>query len=220
MKTRIVHTKIWKDTWFTSLPRASSLIFLYLITCETNNICGTFELPDRNIMFDTGTNSQELEQAKQDLIGRVIFHEGWVHLVHNGKYNNYVTNSKMQTAYNKELLVIPSKVSEYISKYDTSIDTSIHTPNNHKSKIINNKSIINNIYVSEEEILKISEDYTVPVAFVNSKLDDIRNYCKSTGKIYRDYPATLRNWVKRDAVKIFEKQKGDPTRRVVDARSL
>lgn len=220
MKTRIIHTKIWKDTWFTSLPRASSIIFLYLITCETNNICGTFELPDRNIMFDTGTNSQELEQAKKDLIGRVIFYEGWVHLVHNMKYNNYVTNPKMQIALDKELLAIPSKVKEYIDKYDTSIYTSIHTPNNHKSEIINQKSEINNIYISEEEILKISEDYNVPVVFVNSKLDDIRNYCKSKGKTYRDYTATLRNWVKRDAVKIFERQKGDPTRRVVDARGL
>lgn len=85
------------------------------------------------------------------------------------------------------------------------------TPNNHKSIINNNiyiKGIKRDTLVkgvskpSAEQMQEIAEKYQVPLYFVESKWEDVENYCQSTGKKYRDYVATLRNWVKRDALKI------------------
>lgn len=53
--------------------------------------------------------------------------------------------------------------------------------------------------LTEEVCKKIAEDYKLPFAFVMSKADDLRNYCEAKGKSYKNYPAALRNWVKRDA---------------------
>jgi DNA-binding transcriptional regulator GbsR (MarR family) len=75
--------------------------------------------------------------------------------------------------------------------------------------------IINNIYnhqkslkdITEEDLIKISENYKVPLSFVKSKLDDLINYCESTGRRYKNYLAALRNFVKKDAIKIIEKER-------------
>ena len=157
MKTRIIHTRIWQDGWFTSITRSSRLLFIYLLTCESNNICGIFEIPDRNILFDTGLNQSELDQAKKDLKEKVIFYEGWIKILNTEKYNNYVTNPKLEKAFNRELSVVPSKTIEYMNKYDTSIDTSIYTINNHKSKTINQKSKIKKDKTYTKENLTIQQ---------------------------------------------------------------
>lgn len=60
--------------------------------------------------------------------------------------------------------------------------------------------------VTEEHIQYIADYYKVPVAFVRSQYDDLVNYCESKGKSYRNYFATLRSFVKRDMVRIKEKQ--------------
>ena len=87
------------------------------------------------------------------------------------------------------------------------------TPNNHKSKTINHKEggirggkPLDDI--TDEDIQKIATDYRTTEAFVRSKIDDIKNYCGSTGKQYKNYLATLRNWVKKDALEILSQQKG------------
>lgn len=60
--------------------------------------------------------------------------------------------------------------------------------------------------LTQDVIGKIAEDYRLPLAFVASKADDLKNYCASHGKTYKDYSAALRNWVKKDAEKIVHDQ--------------
>lgn len=61
--------------------------------------------------------------------------------------------------------------------------------------------------LTQEVIEKIALDYKLPLAFVVSKADDLRNWCASKGKTFKDYPAALRNWVKKDAEKIVQAQR-------------
>jgi hypothetical protein len=59
------------------------------------------------------------------------------------------------------------------------------------------------------EVVGLTEDFDVPVAFVWSKRDDLESYCKASGRRYKDYLAALRTFVKRDALKIkSDQQKG------------
>jgi hypothetical protein len=62
--------------------------------------------------------------------------------------------------------------------------------------------------ITKEDISEIANDYSVPESFVLSKIDDIDNYCKGHGKKYKDYKATLRKWVKKDALERREKANG------------
>lgn len=203
MKTRIIHTRVWQDNWFVTLNRSSRFIFIYLLTCESNNICGVFELPDRNIMFDVAVNQSELDQAKKDLKEKIIFYDGWVKILNTQKYNNYVTNPKLEKAFNRELSVVPEKIIEYIDKYDISMDTSIYTPINHKSKTINHKSKYKEVKngidsLTNEYCQTLSKHYETEFSKVVKKRDDLLIYCKSTGKKYKDYQATLQSWVRKD----------------------
>ena len=202
MKTRIIHTKLWDDDWFQSLPRASSRVFLYLLTCPDINISGVFELPDRKIIFHTGITSSELEQAKKDLSKRVIFYKNWVYIKNVDKYNSY-NGSKNEIARKKELSYAPEKIIEYVMGIDTSIDTSIDTTHNHKSEIRNKKEggvgetkNINSL--TNEYCKKIAEHYKLPISQVVKKRDDLILYCKSNGKKYKDYQAALQSWVRKD----------------------
>lgn len=63
-------------------------------------------------------------------------------------------------------------------------------------------SNFNSIKTLTEDVLNaISQDYGVPVEFVANIREDLELYCGSTGKRYKDYNLTLRNWVKRDKAK-------------------
>jgi len=52
----------------------------------------------------------------------------------------------------------------------------------------------------------IAERYNVPVSFVLSKYEDMLNWHEATGKMKKDWVATLRGFVKRDALKIRKDQ--------------
>jgi len=56
--------------------------------------------------------------------------------------------------------------------------------------------------ITEEEMTALAVDYGVPLSFVRSKHDDLQNYCQRTGRVYKDYLAALRTFVKGDAIKI------------------
>ncbi len=226
MKTRIVHTKIWQDEWFCNLPRASRLVFLYLLTCPQNNICGKFELPDRTIIFDTGVSRDELEQSKKDLESRAVFYMGWVRLIHTDKYNNYVNNPKLEIALKREIELIPEEINRVLNEYDTSMDTSIYTPNNHKSEIINNKSVIERGVgrdsLGDKDFEEIASRYGVPVSFVRSKYEDVCNWeDEKPGRMRgRNWRLTLINWVKRDAIKIKQGGMYADKKRGIDATGV
>ena len=53
-KYRPVYTKIWKDKDFLASPKDAKLLFLYLITNESFNNSGVYEIPVKTISHETG----------------------------------------------------------------------------------------------------------------------------------------------------------------------
>lgn len=74
--------------------------------------------------------------------------------------------------------------------------------------------------LTEKEFELVATDYNVPIAFVRSVYDDMCNYCASKGKTYKDYLATLRNWVKRDAIKLAQEGGKRDKYAAIDASNL
>jgi hypothetical protein len=50
---RYIHTKIWRDEWFSELPDDGKLIWFYMLTNPSASVCGMFKLPDKFTAFDT-----------------------------------------------------------------------------------------------------------------------------------------------------------------------
>lgn len=61
-KYRPVLTRIWKDRDFLSLGKDSKLIFLYLITNESCNNSGVYEIPIATISHETGVPQATVKQ--------------------------------------------------------------------------------------------------------------------------------------------------------------
>ncbi len=156
MKTRIIHTKVWRDGWFVNLSKEAKLLWIYLLTNDKINISGFYEITDRELEFDLGFKVDK--DITDQLKPKAIFCMGWVFIPNIEKYNSYRNSPKNQTAFIREIECIPRVVINTILS-DTSIDTSIDTTPilleiiNHKSETKNQKPEILNKESKENDDL-------------------------------------------------------------------
>ena len=145
MKTRILHTKFWKDDYISKLNRIEKLAFIYLLTNENVNMCGVYELNDIEMKMWLGMTEPELEQIKRKFHKdrKVFFRGGWVCLTNHNKYNSYGKGEKQEPALKRELSLVPREIKEF---FNTSINTSMGgvpiLDINHSTEYINHKSQI------------------------------------------------------------------------------
>jgi hypothetical protein len=139
MKTRIIHTRFWKDSYISALNPKEKLVFIYLLTNEYINLCGVYELPDKYIRLDLDITQEELDLAKYKFTkdNKFYFREGWVMVVNHTKYNSY-GGGMQKKALLREVSLIPSQL-PYTSM-DTSMDTHPILDLKKKEEIINNKT--------------------------------------------------------------------------------
>ena len=154
MKTRILHTKIWKDEFVNTLSQKEKLIFIYLLTNDTVSLSGMYELPDKYIKNDLEVTQRELDVAKEKLNDKIIFYNGWIKIINHDKYNSY-TGESIEKAKEKEMQSVPEELREGRPTPDTRVDTRVHPPNNHKSKTI--IKTYNNKLIEEEDKTKLIE---------------------------------------------------------------
>lgn len=184
MKTRIVHTKVWRDEWFVNLSKDAKLLWLYLITNDQINICGIYEITSREILFDTGVEATK--EILNELKPKAIFVKNWVFIPNIEKYNKYRNAPTNNKAFDNEINRIPDCIIEEILS-DTSIDTSIYTTpilqeiRNKKSEIRNKKQELIN---KESEIInhksEIRDD--LPFDWKEESLRKTRELFKQYGK--------------------------------------
>lgn len=204
MKTRILHTRMWEDTYFFNLNRLEKLAFIYLLTNDKVSLTGIYELPDQFIVFNLGATNDEVQQIKSKFQndGKFFFKDGWVKIVNHDKYNSF--SGSALDAREKELKNVPKDMI-----------TPRGTPKVHPLNIYNNNQY-NNIdrvvkgkysslkSIEEKDLLEISEKYKVSLGFVKLKFETLKNYCESKGRRYKNYKSALRNFVLGDIQKAIE----------------
>lgn len=203
MKTRIIHTRFWRDEYVSRLTLKEKILFLYLLTNEQVSICGIYELPDKYIITDLDLSQKELEEAKIKFQadGKIAFLDGWVMVRNVDKYNSY-TGEKLDKARERELQLVPKELLDYQWGIDTRIHTSIDTPNNHKSKIINQKErgsggeFGRDLAFDGPTLSTLVSKF--PRATVPYELEKARDWLAANPrKSYGDYLAFFRNWLRR-----------------------
>jgi len=215
MKTRIIQTRFWDDNFIYESDIYTQHLYIYLLTSQYINISGIFQLPDGKIKSEAKLTDKQFKNAKQKLVEskKVLFKDGWVYVKNAEKNNNYRSSPKNETAYEKELSLVPREILDFFFSLDTSIDSSIDTSmdssmhTTHKSKIINNNnklvtnnsySNINNLIEDSKKLSEIADNYKLPLDYVMGILEDLRLYCGSHGKKYSDYSLALQAWLRRD----------------------
>jgi len=174
------------------------LLFLFTLFNENNNMCGIYEFNDQEAMLWTGLNSTELEDAKKRFTKekKFIFYGGWVRVLNHEKYNCYGRGEKQEAALQRELSLVPSFIKEIDTSMDTSIDTPPILPIIHKSKIINQKSEIEED--KKFDFGKVALQTSVPVSCVKDTYERLLDWEKMKGVFYKDKEAAVRNWIRRD----------------------
>lgn len=80
--------------------------------------------------------------------------------------------------------------------------------NDKNVKNVNNKIAIYDL--NDTHFEPIAQKYEVPISFVRSEYDSMVNWHESSGKIRKDWIATLRGFVKRDALSVRKEANGRP----------
>ena len=140
VKTRIVETKFWKDSYVISLTSQERMIYLYFLTTERVNIIHCYEITDREIAFDTGIDTPIIIEAKKkfEKDGKLAFCKNYVCLLNAYKYESY-TGSKNEEAKNRLIIQLGDEVASWYRGIYRGIAI---PPISHKSKDINNNSYI------------------------------------------------------------------------------
>lgn len=216
MKTRIVFTKIWKDTYFSNLTQIEQLTFLYLITNDSVGLTGIYELDDRSITSALKISQQQFIKIKEKFMTdkKISFYNGWIKVLNHDKYNNY-SGSKNEIAVEREISLISKEVIENLDRvsigYPLVADTlKGDTLNNHKSEIINHKSETRNQKskteygsfedLTDEVCLEIAKQYNTSFQDVlDTKMDMEVWMGKSSKNKYSNYKLALMTWVRKSS---------------------
>lgn len=143
MRTRIIHTKIWKDEYIANLTLSEKMLFFYLLTNEKVNIIHCYELSEREISFDTGIDRGIIAKAKVkfEKDNKMKFFKDYIFLINANKYETY-TGEKNEEAKRKLIKEMSESVLDWYNNIkDTPIDTPIDRVSipsiNHNTEIIN-----------------------------------------------------------------------------------
>ena len=152
MKTRILHTKIWNDSFYMDLTPTEKLIFMYYITNDQVNIIHLYECSDKRVAFETGATIPQIQQAKDKFhnAGKILSYRGYIYLYNASKYEQY-SGELNEKAKRQLISQLDDKVRDWynniatngiplLEEFNTPIDTPFKGTINHKSEIINHKS--------------------------------------------------------------------------------
>lgn len=185
MKSRMVYPNLWVDSTFQDLTRLSKLLFLYLITCPHISLTRYTNISDKQIIFDTDLNKEELGKCKRELHDKrlVLFHETWQYHVHELSYVDYKGIERVNSAKEKELDSIPDEIKLVFNQLLTSSELVL----NYKSETINPKSEIK----TQELVITKPHEAQEIIDLWNEKFG--RHY-KLTDKLKESYKVRRANY--------------------------
>lgn len=216
MKTRVIYTQYWNDSFISELTPLEKLVFIYLLTNDKVNIIHLYECTDKQIRFDTGIDTPTLEKAKFKFqeAGKIFFKDGYVYLRNADKYESFIGEKNEKAKSDLFSRLRADIVAWYEEIKNTPIHTPMYTPSigsrSQKSEIINQntetkiqKTEYRNLQdVNDKDLFeKIAEKYQTTCAYVESRYEDLVIYCGSKNKTYSNYYLALLNFVKSDLAK-------------------
>lgn len=147
MKTRIIQTRFWQDSFIAELNPKSKLLFLYLLTNHRVELTGAYELPINYMALETGLTVAEVQKGLIEVKPKIDYVDGYVVIFNHRKYQDYSKgNENQKKAFTKELENLPQSVKDALDKDfkidDNQLPTSSQLDINNKTEIRNKKSKI------------------------------------------------------------------------------
>lgn len=122
MAKKIIDSKVWKDNFFSELTPKQKLLWIYLLTNDSNTMLGIYELNIRLCAFDTGLTNDEILNFIELFVakGKVIYKSEYIVLCNFLKYQNYNPNMKKSALATYQELPSELKVDgeEYFEEFE------------------------------------------------------------------------------------------------------
>lgn len=109
---RSIDTAFWDDTFIMDLPMAGKMLFMYLITNESTNMLGCYEIHMKKIALHTDLSLDEIKEYFSLLSqkGKASYIDGYV-IMHNwSKHQKY--NDNMRTSAINDFKSLPKFLQE------------------------------------------------------------------------------------------------------------
>lgn len=195
-------------------------LYLYLMTNPHTNICGCYEISLRQIADETGYTKDKVEKLLTHLEKdhKVIAYskESREVLLINWHKYNWTSSEKFRIPLGKTIQSIKNDgfkaflmdmfngidtvLIPYQYRTDTTItitDTITDTDTDIKKtkKVKHKYGTYQNVLLSDEDMEKLKVEFP---ADYEDRIERVSMYCKSKGKSYSDYLATIRNWARKE----------------------
>lgn len=117
-KQRMINTKFWSDSYIVELDPIEKLLFLYLLSNQYTNLIGIYELPLRNMAFDTGIDKEMIKKIFERFTEdkRVYYINNWVVIRNFARHQN--DSPMIITGMKRELEEMPLEVKEKLEGKD------------------------------------------------------------------------------------------------------
>lgn len=185
---------------FLEMPVTSQLLYFHLSMRADDD--GFINKP-KAIMKMIGANDDDLKILF--LKKFVIPFESGVVVIKHWRINNYIRQDTYhKTPYQEEMNLLElDENNAYTLRERDEITTQIRLDKNRLDKNSIDKSIrhkhgtYNNVLLTDEELEKLKNEIPNYQVYI----EKVSEYCASTGKSYKNYLATIRNWHRRDNTK-------------------
>lgn len=109
-KNRMINTHFWVDSYISELLPLQKFLFLYFLTNPLTDISGVYEIPLRNIVFDTGLEKTTIEEYLKKFSddNKIHYTGGWLAIVNFAKHQ--LDNPKVQTGIKNGFARAPKEI--------------------------------------------------------------------------------------------------------------
>lgn len=165
MKTRIIQTRFWEDSFVYRLNPNAKLLFLYFLTNKRVELTGAYELPLPFISVETLLTNTEVNQSLSELYPKIQYVDGYVVILNHKKYQDYSKgNEKQKGAYEREFEKLPDKVKSLLNGGIELVGNQLVT-----------SSELDIIYKTENRNKKVESRKSE--IFKKPKIEEIEAYC-------------------------------------------
>ncbi len=212
-RKRMIDPTIWEDENFGKLSKDARLLFIGLFSNadDEGRIRANPSYIRSTIFMYDDLSIKKIEDLTKEvcsIMNSVSFYEvnenKFIQLV---KWNDYQKQQKdrVQASILPSLASAKQVLSSSIADAKQML-TQVKLSKDKISQVKLSKDKASLTYLTDDILQEIVNDYQVPLSFVQSKLDDMKNWSAANGKTYKDYNAALRNWVKKDAINIRKEE--------------
>lgn len=198
----MLENQIYNDNWFFDLTPEGKLLFIYLITNESCNLTGCYQIPLKVISTYTGLSQEKITKLFTTFKDKATYKNGWV-IIPNYLKHNPMNNPNIEKAREKQLSLTPKWVLEEIERVTKGLPKGLATlQDNDNGKIKKEGGVGETKFKSLKSLTptvlqELATEKRISLKDCQTTYTQMKDWLESKGKTYKDYKAGLRNWINK-----------------------